>query len=372
MIQFKSSLSLRSPGGRSRAAALAAIALLASGQARAAPSDPTAGGGGVSAIDTFVGAATYNIPIAVPAFHGIEPNLSLAYNSSSGNGWLGVGWALSGLGIIERTNPTGGAPVYDNARDGFRLDGEPLIPCPATGSTSPSCVAGGNYSTKLESFKKIWFDAAADQWHVWQNNGTQLRYAAIYWAGSGLANPTYKYGLTSVTDTHGNVVSYEWGVNFASCCWAYPTKVSYGTSSLQLYWEARPDGPTHANGGPVLEATPARIKTIEVRTAGQPVRAYQLAYRVSPITGRSILASVKEHGRDYVLDGTGTVTGGTALPALTTTTQSAPNTFGPGSFTTQAAAAAWGDDLGWEVAQWMMAGTMVPLSGDFDGDGRSD
>jgi hypothetical protein len=47
-------------------------------------------------VDDFSGSAHLSYPIAVPpARGGLAPQLSLGYNSSGGNGWIGVGWDLS-------------------------------------------------------------------------------------------------------------------------------------------------------------------------------------------------------------------------------------------------------------------------------------
>lgn len=41
------------------------------------------------------GSFTYSVPIEVPpGRHGLTPQLSFVYNSSAGNGFLGVGWDL--------------------------------------------------------------------------------------------------------------------------------------------------------------------------------------------------------------------------------------------------------------------------------------
>ena len=50
-----------------------------------------------------IGSATYNIPIKTEkTLSGINPEISITYNSHSGNGMLGRGFSLSGLSTITR------------------------------------------------------------------------------------------------------------------------------------------------------------------------------------------------------------------------------------------------------------------------------
>src|ERR1700678_1142859 len=78
------------------------------------------------------GSAQYSIPIWAPKGpHGVQPHIALSYDSQQGNGYVGVGWAVSGLSSIYRCNLTiaqdgTAAPVALATSDGYCMDGQRL------------------------------------------------------------------------------------------------------------------------------------------------------------------------------------------------------------------------------------------------------
>ena len=54
-----------------------------------------------------VGNATYNIPVDLPSgTAGLKPDISIVYNSFSGDGVMGKGFSLSAISSITRANTT--------------------------------------------------------------------------------------------------------------------------------------------------------------------------------------------------------------------------------------------------------------------------
>jgi RHS repeat-associated protein len=262
--------------------------------------------------NSFYGAFEDEVPIVTPPFHGIEPKLALHYSSSSGNGPAGMGWTIAGFNTIERASPGGGAPKYASG-DIFLLDGLELVPC-APLSVSPSCRNGGTHSTKIESYNRIAYDGTS--WTITQRDGTRTILSPTYqvWLGAWIP---WKWGISSVVDPKGNTVYYSWGYNdWSTCCWEHPSAVSYNGTTVNLYWEQRPDVEGRGNGHEVASYW-GRLKTIDVVVSGVRARSYRLTYNLSGSTGRSLLSGVQQYGKDAVLDSSGTVTSGTAMPATT-------------------------------------------------------
>jgi RHS repeat-associated protein len=296
-----------------------------------------------SNVDAFYGAYQEQVSIAVPPFRGIEPKLALSYNSAGGNGFPGVGWTLSGVSVIERASPGKGAPTY-GASDIYLLDGQELVPCAAM---------GGTHCTKIQSYLRIKFDASANTWTVWQKDGIKTVYGAVYDAGG-----TFRWGIKSVSDTKNNTVNYNWWCEAASDC--YLNTVTYNGVTVTLFREARPDPISFAHGNG-LGKTNYRLRSVFVARSGSNIRAYKLGYTTGSSTGRSLLANVQQYGRNVTHDGAGLITGGTALPATTFSYQQSAT----GTFTLRphhTTGELWGTS----------AGTYPSVSGDFNGDGKTD
>lgn len=77
--------------------------------------DPAAGVVSISPpTPNNMGSATTSFPIKLPAGRGgMQPSLSVNYNSEGGNGWMGIGWDISVPSISIDTR--WGAPRYDNS-----------------------------------------------------------------------------------------------------------------------------------------------------------------------------------------------------------------------------------------------------------------
>lgn len=265
----------------------------------------------------------YAIDIDVPGFHGIEPQIALNYNSSrktkiSGlyQGWLGYAWGLDGFDVIERATPGYGMPAYD-ANDIYLLDGQAMVACVA-GMVSPSCSTGGTHATENESYRRIALNGTTNEWKVTDRDGTVSTFRSV----AAVANLTpsagtpaydlamsYRWLLTSVTDTNGNTVTYSYTCPASPVC--YPDAVSYNGTVVKFYIEKRPDMILMGNGRDI-SVTSQRIKAVGVTVSGALRGAYKLTYDQAPFSNASRLTAVTRYGTDATIAADGTISGGTA------------------------------------------------------------
>lgn len=254
------------------------------------------------------GAATYTIPIEVPpGIGGMQPSLSLEYNSQSGNGLLGVGWSLGGLSAISRCPAT---LVQDGFIDGvdfdsndrFCLDGQRLVQVTNTG-----CTGGTEYRTEIDSYARVCAYGTAGvgpAWFkVWTKAGQVMEYAntsdsrieaqgilsVLVWSVNRIEDAAGNYMTLSYFEDNASGEFYPLRVDFAG-------NISQGTSpynSVQFVYEQRPDTTSGWVSGSVSRST-VRMLNVQVYAGLNAIRDYRLSYAAGPATGFSRIASLRQ------------------------------------------------------------------------------
>jgi len=162
------------------------------------------------------GAATYTIPIKIPkGVMGIEPGISITYNSQSSSGIVGYGWHISGLSAITRSGNTiyhngESSPISLTNQDRFMLDGEYLIPI-----SGQNGQYGTEYKTEHEQYSKITsgtiLNGGPSNFKVEQKNGL-----VYYYGDENDSRKTGAYGkviswhLSKVEDKQGNYMTFHY------------------------------------------------------------------------------------------------------------------------------------------------------------------
>ena len=170
---------------------------------------------------TSRGDATYSIPIDVaPGPAGMSPSLALAYNGSvhSGNGNVGVGFALEGFGSIRRCSEN---LQVDGAWEGVFAGSNALC----LGSNRLLLAAGtqgedgSEYRTLPDTHTKIVLHGDIDDLHSWfevfDKDGTISKMgespATLSKATSNPDEPVpYAWLLRQRLDRYGNAIDYEY------------------------------------------------------------------------------------------------------------------------------------------------------------------
>jgi RHS repeat-associated protein len=265
-----------------------------------------------------VGSAQYSIPIwAPPGPRGMQPNISLLYDSGSSIGPLGIGWSLAGLGVITRCNLTTAqdttpAPVALVTTDGYCMNGKRLR---LTGGTYGT--AGSTYQTEIADFSNITANLTAGNgpqyFTVQGRNGLTYYYGYTDTNGNGANSEVLANGsttaltwlLSKVVDRAGNnyVINYLAPSTSLSGT-SVPNKilwtpVSAGSSSytytMQFNYSSNvPQSSINQYVAGTLVSNTELLTSIEILLGSTVVKDYFLTYQGSPLTAREELINVQE------------------------------------------------------------------------------
>jgi RHS repeat-associated protein len=258
------------------------------------------------------GAATYTIPLTVPpGTAGMQPSLTLDYNSQGANGLLGVGWTLGGFMSIGRCPQT---PVQDGAAtsiayassDRFCLDDQRLMLVSGTYGGD-----GAEYRTEVESFTRVishgvagtgpsWFEIRTKSGQTMQlGNSTDSKILALGQTSVRM------WALNRITDTKGNYLTVTY-TNSTTTGEYYPTRIDYTGNaaagvtpyaSVRFVYTARPstDPVIGYLGGSMVQITQL-LTDIQTYVGSTPVLDYALTYSAGSYglqSQRSVLSQIQ-------------------------------------------------------------------------------
>ena len=287
------------------------------------------------------GAAVYSYPIwTPPGPGGLQPSLSLSYNSQvvdggigslSQGGWVGMGWSLDS-GYIERD--------LHGSMDGASDDTFNLV---FNGiSTKILKDSNNNYHLADENFWKVAY--SGDTWSLYDKEGnkyvfgkdvnTWARYPQYYYPGCAQANDllVWRYALAEVWNKFGQKITYAYakdtkqiddpcntGTDTADIA-IYPTYINYPNGRYRVNFRLETD----AGGNPTRNDYKSewwsnddyrmffnryRLDKIQIEhytgSAWQIVRTYDLSYSglfpgINWSAGGTTfsLSSIQEYGVD--------------------------------------------------------------------------
>ena len=291
------------------------------------------------ASDSVSSSGAFMLPIPIvtpPGRAGIQPALTLTYNSQGLNGWVGAGWSL-GVGDIHRRLKNG--VKYEDGE--YEVNNTKLIRVREWDINGHHAYAPETQTDFTKYFIKLHNNKESETlgWVVHTKDGKILEYGTTadskqaFKSKTRFANNSYyhvfKWCLNKVTDANGNYmeisydkhrISYsddddmEYGVQ------VYLKEIDYTgnengtgtTNKVIFHLEDRTDHNSNYLTNYEVR-TEKRLKSIEVRNNDSMVRAYALEYDESDHTSRSRLKSVTQYGDDATINADGEVSG-TSLP----------------------------------------------------------
>lgn len=173
------------------------------------------------------GSAVVNYPIEIPkGTSGLQPNISLSYDSDNKSGWAGTGWDIPLETITVDTR--WGVPAFDPQKESeiYTIGGEQLVfkdsYLPNKVQFQEDRIAGDkrfHYRTGVTEGLYITRKGDSPSNYIWEildRNGLRKEYTQVLTddASSNSSGNRIKWYLTKVTDRYNNTIVYQYAESF--------------------------------------------------------------------------------------------------------------------------------------------------------------
>jgi RHS repeat-associated protein len=252
-----------------------------------------------------IGSFNYQIPVfGPPGMSSAQPNLTIVYNNNNGVNNLGLGFSLSGISAISRTNKSiyfDGVQneIKMNPSDVFAIDGERLLL-----SSGVYGQNGATYQSEVNNYSKIFSygtsGSGPTHFIIHTPDGKTIEFgntsdSKLKSLGNGLVLAWY---VSKVTDEYGNYMTFHYDNNNGEI---NIIRIEYSGNAAQglvpynkmefEYFNNRSDSKTIFVGGEVFKQTKLLKSIISKNESNNLVRKYNFAYQYS---NNSLLHSITE------------------------------------------------------------------------------
>lgn len=248
-----------------------------------------------------LGAAQYSVSIDVPKGRGgMQPDLSIAYNSQSGNNIAGWGCGISGIPVITR----GAKDIFHDgyaqglsysSNDALYYNGVRLILVSGQEGT-----AGAVYSPETDQFTTVTILPAVSlsdiSFLVKSSDGMTYEFGKYNSQrkhfNENMAVIRDIWYINNATDACGNEINYRYTYDNYYC---YPHTITYSDNTITFEYESRDDSQPF-----YMETTSAhlgkRLKAIVTKTGESVFRSYHLNYSNSGDAFSRLVSITEKNG----------------------------------------------------------------------------
>lgn len=273
------------------------------------------------------GAANYTIPIECPAgVNGMQPNISLTYNSQGGSGIAGYGWSVSGISAIGKSmknifSDDAISGIDLSKREKYTLDGNALLSLVGDYGSD-----GATYKTENKTYsvitsigqKSVLIDPVSTtnlsytsyplSFKVTTKDGQVLEYGSSnfdriipvnYRSGSQTvySSQPFQWLISKTTDANGNSMTFSYLPESG----IVPTikSIKYSDISIEYDYDIKQKiQKAFINGYSISDKY--LLRHIRVVSGGATIKQYDLNYNYDSQKGKYFLMSVTLTGQDNI------------------------------------------------------------------------